>query len=108
MKTIDEALEKLDAHEAEVYEIIIAEVIKLARFVLNNNRGLKEFIMAMGMFCITRRKVDWRHDYSEDYEFAKLKGGKELFDMIVTHNERFKITGDPIRFTATGKIVTDW
>lgn len=107
MKTIEEALEKLDAHEAEVYEIIIAEVIKLARFVLANNRGLKEFCMAMGMFSIIRTNKK-KYDYLEDYEFDKLKGGKELFDMIVTHNERFKITGDAMRFTATGKIVTDW
>lgn len=108
MKTIEQELEELDKHESKVYEIMIAEVIKRARFVLQNNRGVNEFIMAMGMMSITRNRKSHLRDFSEEFEFAKLKGGKELFDFLYTHSERFKLTGDPMRFTATSEITTDW
>lgn len=107
MKTIDELLKELNEHEAQVYEIIIAKVEKLARVVLANNRGVKEFCMAMGMFSIIRTNKD-KYDYLDEDEFERLKGGKELYDFITEHDERFKITGDPMRFIKNGPVITDW
>jgi hypothetical protein len=106
METIDEQLEELFERADK---IAIDEVIVLARRVLKLNPSTHEFIMAMGSFFFTRKGEHNAFDnYSLEREIKGLRGGSELWDFIIKHDNRFKITGNPIRFSLKSRIKTDW
>lgn len=106
MKNIDEQLNDL---WEQADKIILTEVERLARNVLKKNPKTKEFINAMGSFFFTVKGNKNVHlNISTKEEILNLIGGKELFDFVYKHDQRFKITGEPMRFTETGPIITDW
>jgi hypothetical protein len=89
----------------ELYESASLLALKLieseARKLLRNHNSLNEFVMAMGStFFIDKHGevVDnWRFKYIEQFT-----------DLINDLDDRFHITGTPMRFTANGPIVTNW
>ena len=100
-----------------------------AREILKENPDLHEFVMAMGA-CFFTAKEGGKYDmnsYDEDvaeemwndgFEFAddklmldsafERKLFPEFFDNVDDLNEKFKVCGCPMRFTAYSKVVRDW
>lgn len=86
------------------------EVERLARQILAKNDDLHEFTMAMGTWFFSRTKKEAKkfggydiiHSNEDDPRF------KELEEFISEWDDAIKITGEPMRFTAKGKIVRDW
>lgn len=81
------------------------EVERLARKCLAQNpKKVSEFCMAMGMFSFSdlNGKTLW------DHQCEKLSGYKALNDFVMEWDSELKITGEPMRVTATGIKITDW
>ena len=76
------------------------EVIRIARKILKADPSLTEFIMGMGRWMFSDKDgVIYDADQSR---FA------ELCDFIDEWDNTIHITGEPMRFTATGPIIRDW
>lgn len=102
MKKIDKQLTNL---YDKMYGIAILEVERLARKCLSQNpKHFNEFVMCMGTFFFTDKKgeVVWGHIAE------KRSGYKPLDDFICEWNSILKLTGEPMRFTSSGKIITHW
>lgn len=96
---------QLDKLYFQMNDIALIEVERLARKCLNQNpKKLGEFVMAMGHFSFTDIKGEtiWEHTYE------KCSGFKPLDDFISEWDSILKLTGEPMRFTATGVKITDW
>lgn len=98
--------------------IALKEVERLARKVLKEHPNLDEFIMCMGSYFFTY-KDKTNKDHLSGYEQRVNKSWqyytvdsraylKPLNNFISKWNEVLKITGEPMRFTAEGPIITDW
>lgn len=96
-------MNKIDLHIQNATEEInkatnlaLLEVVRIARLELEKNKELKKFTMAMGTYFFS-------------YENENTNGHecKELDDFIYKYSE-LKLTGEPITFTTTGDIITDW
>ena len=86
----------------ECTEIAIKRIESLARNILVDNKQTNEFIMAMGSFFFTSKLGDVIYD-KED-----LRGYKKLEDFIYSLPKDLCITGEPMRFTKNGPVITDW
>ena len=75
------------------------EVEHIARKHLLANPNLTEFIMGMGTYGFMADKPR-----GIDYD----AGCEELNDLIAEWDNLLKITGEPMRFTATGEKRSDW
>jgi len=93
------AKSKIRYHYEQACKIAENEVIRMARDILRKHKNLDEFIMAMGGWFFTEHG-DVKHD--------KLCYMKHLDDFITEWDEFLKITGSPMRFTASGKVRRDW
>lgn len=101
--------ERLETILAEADDIIVKEVIELARVILRDNHQTYEFIMAMGSFFFTKRgKHNAHENFSTEEEIKALKGGKQLWNFITRWDSQFKVTGTPLRFSLHSAIKTDW
>lgn len=93
-------------------EIASLEVERLARKVLKKCSDLKEFIMAMGGWHFTLKASEPDEDgwSIEDGEAADDDDPRfsEVERFIGEWDNQLKITGEPMRFTATGPKITDW
>ena len=91
------------------------EVLRLARKALRDHAELNEFVMSMGGWFFTLKigemdKMglavtpgnDIIHDCSDDPRFKDIEAFISEWDLDL------HITGEPMRFTATGPIRTDW
>lgn len=76
-------------------------VEKFARKILIDNKNAHEFVMGMG--CLTF----WDKNENQ-IELKDLIGGEALEDFISKWDDTLKITGEPMRFTANGKKITNW
>ena len=95
-------------HYNKACELASLKVEQIARQILVEHKELDEFIMAMGSYFFTykskKRKDEHLSGYTEDSEpFLR-----PLNDFISEWDNYLKITGDAMRFTATGVKVTDW
>jgi len=93
----------------------VMEVEKLARKILRDHPHLDEFVMAMGTFFFTDKKgnsiATWDSKLMPNYEYRTFdtrKYFKPLNDFITEWDPVLKITGEPMRFTATSPIKTNW
>ena len=112
MKKIND---QLNGMYIEMEQIASMEVERLARDILKKNKSLHEFIMGMGVYYFKNNKgeiVDVeKSDYSVNggYSYSVAKPSfRLLYDFIGEWNEILKITGESMRFTATGEKITDW
>lgn len=105
--------EKISNYYDSAFDLSIQLVEKLARQFLKDNSQFDEFVMAMGSWFFTY-KVGVR-----DHNGDKVKKGntcchdvlpnmKEICDFIDEWDMVLKITGYPMRFTASGNVITDW
>lgn len=99
---------KLERERSEriLYGSALNLIEKKARALLASHKNLDEFVMAMGGWIFTRK-----NDESGDYismdrcpayvtSFARMMSEFEDIDL--------KVTGEPMRFTASGPVVKDW
>ena len=97
---ISEQIQKL---HTEASNLASAEVIRIARKILNEHSELKEFVMGMGLWSFSDYDG---HSYllenGTDPRFAELE------DFISEWDSEIRITGEPMRFTANGKIIRNW
>lgn len=102
---IDSLIQEINNLKDRAHDYILEEVETLARNVLSRNpKEVNEFIMCMGSFFFADKKneVLWNHVSKE------LKGYRELEEWVNKFDDRFKITGNAMRFTANSPVVTDW
>lgn len=82
----------------------IAEVERLAMKYLREHATLKEFVMENGhLFFIQNKKPTINIGHSTAPKYMKA-----LEDLIVEWNDILHITGEPMRFTAYGRKITNW
>lgn len=108
----------IQEHYSKACEIASNVVEKMARQILSEHKELDEFIMAMGSYFFTyknkkrqgnlepytqKMNKSWNYYYEDSEEYLK-----PLNKFIGEWNNYLKITGDAMRFTATGLKVTDW
>jgi hypothetical protein len=79
-------------------KLAVKEYERRARLVLSRNKKLGEFINAMGSYFFTDRDGEIIHGYDHPL----------LRNFVIKYNSIFKLTGEPMRFTAKGKKITDW
>lgn len=111
MNKIDKQIEY---HYQKATDIALKEVERLAREILKEHPEFKEFIMAMGSYFFTTKKKGeiistWENVYKGN-RYVKENAKDcfvELNDFIRKWDD-LKLTGCGMRFTATGKVVTDW
>ena len=90
----------IEKHYQQAVNLALAEVERLARKILAQHANLDEFVMAMG-------SVGFSDGY-EELAIDERAYMKPLRDFINEWDGVLKLTGTPMRFTATGKKVTDW
>lgn len=109
-------LHSIDYHYKMAEKIASKKVEIMARKILANHPYLNEFIMAMGSYFFTVKNSDrhinpttqkmnasWEYYYVDTFNYLK-----PLNKFIHKWNDVLKITGDPMRFTAKGKKITNW
>jgi len=95
------AMETIDFHCQQI-DIISAKLVESeARKILLAHPNLKEFIMAMGSAFFTDRQD--RVVAISDKSYLK-----PFDEMICRLDEICRVKGTPMRFTATGKPITNW
>jgi hypothetical protein len=77
----------------------------VARDILIEHSEFYEFVMAMGTAFFTDHN---NQTYSISENSKKLKDIKFLFYIISEFDNTLHLTGEPMRFTACGKKITDW
>jgi hypothetical protein len=101
--------EEIQFHYDKACQLAIIEVEKLARKAMLKHKDLTEFIMGMGSWSFSKKGLNGAnyltHQVTDDSEYAHVK---PLMDFIDEWDDVLKITGYPMRFTAKGKIITDW
>ncbi len=86
----------------EAGKTALAEVERLARKILTKHANLDEFVMGMGTAFFTVKGSD------ENLGLEDRKYFKPLRDLIFNFDDTLGLTGEPMRFTATDKKVTNW
>ena len=119
----DEIMGKLDEFKTSIYKEALIMVEEKAREILANDDNLDEFVMGMGSWCFwTKEGLDlWIDDETPDprYDCGGYQNGQCTLSrdkipafcaMMDQFEEAFdlRITGHPMRFTATGELRTDW
>ena len=84
----------------KVHALLYVTIEKEARRILKAHPNLDEFIMAMGDAFFTTHSGESISPYDRAYM-------KPLADIFVEFHY-LKLEGNPMRFTADGKKVTDW
>lgn len=79
-------------------------VEKYAREVLRDHDWLDEFVMAMGVSNFTVHE----HDFGVSISEATGETGSELQTLLDNWDDVLKLTGEPMRFTATGPVRREW
>jgi hypothetical protein len=93
---------QIQTHHDAAYKIAVAEYVRLVREALHRHPKLKEFINGMGScFFIDRDNGD--QIYPCDREYLK-----PIDNFLAEWDGVMKLTGDSMRFTATGRIARDW
>ena len=76
----------------------INEVERLARKHLQQDPKSGEFLMCMGSWFVTNSSDELAEEGTYD----------ELKTFLDTWDDRLKLTGHAMRFTAKGKLITNW
>ena len=102
----------VEYHYRMARKLVLAEVIRMARKILKEHDNLDEFFLVMGSWFFSTKKKRAAYaggkpcsDTITDVDFKYLA---PIGNLISEWDEYLKLTGEGIRFTATGKIVNDW
>lgn len=100
---MDPIVAKIDALYMDIQNLAEEYIIREARSILKADPMLDEFIIGMGTwFFTTKGKVEIL-----DESDAPI-GQTLLADFLCTWDQYLRVTGNPMRFTATGEIRRDW
>lgn len=101
-------LNRADKIEGQAIERALALVEQRARKILQEQPLFEEFVMGMGhWFFITAQEeiVDW----NEEYMCEKVKTVLlPVYQVISQYDDRLKLTGYSMRFTAISEICYKW
>ncbi len=81
--------------------LALAELERRARKILAAHPNLDEFIMGMGCAIFTTKE-------DENLGTEERAYMKPVERFLVRWDNELKLTGEPMRFTATGPVVTNW
>lgn len=108
------SIEEFDKQAENLAEIGYSIVEKLAREVMDKDKRISSFTMAMGVYffsdydgCHIDEELGRSGEYGA-YKYFKKSIFDALSNFLSKHNEAFKITGMPMRFIRDGEIITDW
>lgn len=93
--------------EERIYAQAFTLIERKARAILRNHPDLDEYVMAMGGWFFTGK--DRSHDIStssRDYIPWYARPFERMMDAF--EEMELKVTGEPMRFTANGPVVSDW
>lgn len=76
-------------------EEALQEVIRIAKYVLKNNKKLGMFSTGMGIWCFTSK--------SDGHPISDYRP-KNLEDLFMEWDEYLKLTGERMEITADGKV----
>lgn len=93
--------------------LALEEVERMARSILARHENLDEFVMCMGSWFFTVRegsKMETGYILTSDWNVDEtdFKYLKPFANFMGEWDEYLKLTGNPMRFTATGKKITRW
>lgn len=92
------------------YEAAQSQALKIveakARAILRKHPNLTEFVMSMGLWSFVAANGD--SHLPGFYTTPKYINDSSLTTFICDWDKYLKLTGCPMRFTATGKKITDW
>lgn len=98
MKPVDEI-----AWHIETARVIAVKLLReRARQILREHENLGEFVMAMGTAMFTVKGPGIPLSVGDRRYF------KPVLDVLDKYDSILHLTGEPMRFTADGPIVTDW
>lgn len=87
-------------HLEEAYQVAVKELEARARRILRENSDLVEFVMSMGCWAF--------YDQEGLIPFDSDPRFEPVMSFISRWDDQLKLTGDPMRFTADGPVVTKW
>lgn len=105
---IDPKVKAVDKFYQDASDHALAYVEQEARKILAKHPNLDEFIMCMGSYFFTRKKGKMFGDDAIVGTPPKYIDESPLVKFIEEWDPYLKLTGAPMRFTATGPVVTDW
>ena len=101
-------LRKMEEHLAKQFatssNLTVAIIVKHARLILKEQPELREFCMGMGTWMFET----WDGKLVDGYDLKQFPDLRTFDDFMCRWDDTFKITGEPVRFTADGPLVTDW
>lgn len=92
-------MKEIDLKIKKVHNLLELETIRICRnFIKDQNNNAHSFTIAMGtyFFC------------DEDNNILNDLECKNFESFLDKYNAEFKITGNPMNFKATGKIIRQW
>jgi hypothetical protein len=102
MKTLSQAKKELLKFDA----FLIKELERRARKILKSKPHLIEFICGMGDCFFTTDNI--YHSYQGIVDCERYTYTKPIRDLLDEFDHVFHLSGHPMRFTATGKVVNNW
>lgn len=104
-------------HYNKARKLAFLEVERLARNILRINPTLEEFVIGMGSYLFTIKESSRGVASTlilentlggKEEALSSIVGYKKLINFISLWDDIFKLTGEPMRFTAKGKKITNW
>lgn len=108
------SIEEFNKQVESLTEIGYSIIEKLAREVMDKDKRISSFTMAMGVYffsdydgCHIDEELGRSGEYGA-YKYYKKSIFDPLAKFLSEHNDAFKFTGMPMRFVRGGNIITDW
>ncbi len=95
------SIKEMESVIQAIENFMSAEVERMARQLMVSFPHLKEFVMAMGVASFVDK-------YGNDVKIMGINYMKELDEFLQKYDEDYHITGEPMRFTATGEKIVNW
>lgn len=92
---------QIQGHLDAATNLALAELERLARKILAKHHNLDEFFMGMGEVVFSTK--DGQNFWPEDRRYTK-----PVARFLFNWDRILYLTGHPMRFTATGPVVTEW
>lgn len=92
---------QIQGHLDAATNLALAELERRARKILAEHPNLDEFVMGMGAAVFSTK--DGQNFWPEDRRYTK-----PVERFLLDWDRSLHLTGHPMRFTATGKKITEW
>jgi hypothetical protein len=91
---------ELDALYKEASKVATSEVERIARKILKEHKNLEEFVIGMGTWFFA--------DVNGTLYDGMYPICKEMDDFMQDWDEVYRLTGEAMRFTTDGPVITEW